>query len=108
MGCVESPPLAIDEEKRVKLMTFSERFCVTSIRDQGPGVPDEEKEKIFERFYMLADGRKNPGQSTGLGLTISRRIAEAHSGVLWVEDNPGGGSVFSFLLPHPGLSQSPL
>jgi signal transduction histidine kinase len=74
-------------------------LCQISVLDHGPGVPDEDKKKIFERFFMKQNGRKGKGQATGLGLAISRRIAAAHSGILWVEDNDGGGSVFSFLLP---------
>jgi signal transduction histidine kinase len=73
------------------------------VRDRGRGVQDDDKEKIFEKFFVLTKGRKNLGQSTGLGLAISRRIAEAHRGLLWVEDNPDGGSVFHFLLPDRGI-----
>lgn len=102
--CLDVPPSALTEAKRHQLMSRSNRFCVLFVRDRGQGVPDRDKERIFERFFVLTEDRKKPGQGTGLGLAISRKIAEAHSGVLWVEDNPDGGSVFSFLLPDPGLS----
>ncbi|HUV12407.1 MAG TPA: HAMP domain-containing sensor histidine kinase, partial [Acidobacteriota bacterium] len=101
--CLDTPPRSIPEANRHRLMSLSSRFCVLSVRDRGQGVPDEDKERIFERFFVLAKGRKNFGQGTGLGLAISRKIAEAHSGLLWVEDNPGGGSIFSFLLPDRGI-----
>ncbi|MBI2819902.1 MAG: HAMP domain-containing histidine kinase [Acidobacteria bacterium] len=74
-------------------------FAMICIADQGPGVPVEEKSRIFEKFHQVRRGGKRPGQGTGLGLAISRTIAEAHNGALWVEDNPAGGSIFCLLLP---------
>ena len=74
-------------------------FAVVSIADQGPGVPAEEKSRIFEKFHQVRRDGKRPGQGTGLGLSISRTITEAHNGALWVEDNPAGGSIFCLLLP---------
>jgi two-component system sensor histidine kinase GlrK len=79
-------------------------FAVVSVSDSGPGIPDNQKEKIFEQFHQVKRGKKFPGQGVGLGLAICKIIVEAHRGALWVEDNPGGGSVFSFLLraaPRP-------
>jgi two-component system sensor histidine kinase GlrK len=74
-------------------------FAVLSLADQGPGVPAEEKPKIFEKFHQVKRDGKRPGQGTGLGLAISRTIVEAHAGALWVQDNPEGGSIFCLLLP---------
>lgn len=66
--------------------------------DTGPGVPDGEKQRIFERFYRGEGAR--PGNSHfGLGLCIGAEIARLHMGKLWVEDNPGGGAVFVLELP---------
>lgn len=62
------------------------------VRDYGPGVPDEEKTKIFELFSRGATGKKISG--TGIGLAIVQKIARIHDGSAWVEDAPGGGSVF--------------
>lgn len=74
-------------------------FALLSVSDQGPGVPDEHKEKIFEKFHQVKQGTKLSGQGTGLGLAISRSIVQAHGGHIWVEDNAGGGgSVFQMLL----------
>ncbi len=73
-------------------------YALVSICDSGPGVPDTDKKKIFEKFHQVKLGVKLPGQGVGLGLAICRTIVEAHHGAIWVEDNPRGGSVFRLLL----------
>ncbi len=69
------------------------------IADNGKGIPDEEKEKIFEKFYCgtnkIADNRR----SLGLGLYLCRAIAEAHGGTICVRDNHPRGAIFLFSLP---------
>src|SRR5262249_12664395 len=59
-----------------------------SVRDSGPGVPDEHKHKIFQKFHQTQHGKKVAGQGVGLGLAICSTIVEAHRGQIWVEDNP--------------------
>ncbi|HEX4713848.1 MAG TPA: ATP-binding protein, partial [Ktedonobacteraceae bacterium] len=61
--------------------------------DQGPGIPEEERERIFKTFYSLN------AQGNGLGLAICRGIVEAHQGRIWVEENEEGGARFVFVLP---------
>jgi two-component system phosphate regulon sensor histidine kinase PhoR len=71
-----------------------------SVIDEGPGIPESERGKIFQAFYRCADvvNRKTPG--TGLGLTITRAIVEALGGRIRVESGPGQkGSNFTFVLP---------
>jgi signal transduction histidine kinase len=80
-------------------LTRSGGECLTSVRDQGAGVPEEERERIFERFYRSAQHRQDRTASTGLGLPIARTIAELHRGRVWVAPAPGGGSVFTLALP---------
>ena len=80
---------------------YSERGpAFVEVKDRGPGVADEEKEQIFERFYQVAKG---PGEGSargvGLGLAICREIIGAHGGEISVKDRQGRGSVFSFALP---------
>ena len=64
-----------------------------SVADTGPGVSEEEKERIFQRFYR-ADASRQNREHFGLGLCVAREIVELHKGRLWVEDAPGGGAVF--------------
>lgn len=61
------------------------------LKDFGPGIRDEDKEKIFTRFERL---EKAGVQGTGLGLAIAHRLVNLHGGRIWVEDNPEGGSLF--------------
>jgi signal transduction histidine kinase len=77
-----------------------------SVSDTGPGVPEDEKEKIFEKFYQVAevDGVKPKG--TGLGLAICKALVELHGGRIWVETEMNRGSTFSFTLPASGALNS--
>lgn len=70
-----------------------------AIEDNGPGVPDKDKEKIFDRFVQV-EKHVGPGKhGTGLGLALCRELVQLHSGRIWVEDKAGGGAVFRILLP---------
>jgi two-component system phosphate regulon sensor histidine kinase PhoR len=72
---------------------------IVSVVDHGPGVPDDQVERIFERFYQVDPSRSKQG-GTGLGLAICKHIVEAHDGRIWAEGNsqsPGGR--FMFTLP---------
>jgi signal transduction histidine kinase len=67
-----------------------------SVSDSGQGIPEDQHEVIFERFWQV---RKDDRRGLGLGLFISKCIVEAHQGRLWVESVPGKGSTFHFTLP---------
>jgi signal transduction histidine kinase len=71
-------------------------FALISVRDTGPGIPQEEHEEIFQRFSRIERTGK---KGTGLGLAISKYLVESHGGSIWVESEVGKGSTFSFLLP---------
>jgi signal transduction histidine kinase len=76
---------------------------VVSVFDNGPGVPDDQRERIFERFYQVDTSRS--GQGSGLGLAISKHIVEAHGGTIWAEGNSlGGGGRFLFTLLNAGAT----
>lgn len=89
-----------------RLDRYAEYVLVT-VEDTGDGVADIEKTKIFTPFYgseinrhHSSRGLSNTGKGFGLGLSMARRIIEAHQGMLWCEDRPGGGSRFCQLLPQ--------
>lgn len=75
-----------------------EGMLTIRVADTGPGIPVEYREKIFERFTQIP-GQRGRRRGSGLGLTFCRLAVEAHGGKIWVESNPGGGSVFQFTLP---------
>jgi signal transduction histidine kinase len=67
--------------------------------DSGIGVPAEERERIFERFYQVDSSARRRYKGTGLGLTICKHIVSQHGGRIWVQDAEGGGSQFHVVLP---------
>lgn len=69
-----------------------------AVEDHGPGVPDAEKEHIFERFARGDAGRSEKGHY-GLGLAVAKELAALHGGTLTVQDTPGGGATFLLALP---------
>jgi len=72
----------------------------TSVCDQGPGIPEEAREKVFTRFNSLRPEAEDFGDHSGLGLAIGRTIAEAHDGTLVVADpEQGGGACLVLTLP---------
>lgn len=71
-----------------------------TVSDTGPGVPDREKTRIFERFHRGEEARSNRSHF-GLGLCIAAEIVKLHKGKLWVEDAKGGGAAFILELPIP-------
>ena len=68
-----------------------------AVRDTGIGIPVEDVERIFERFYRVDKSRT--GSGTGLGLSIAKHIVEAHNGKIWAESIEGQGSTFYFSIP---------
>ena len=73
--------------------------AVLEVADEGPGVPAEEAEKIFERFHRTDQSRTRRQGGVGLGLAIVRSLVEAYGGAVEYHPRPGGGSVFRVVLP---------
>lgn len=71
-----------------------------SVRDRGPGLAPEERDRVFDRLYRTDEARARVSGGTGLGLAIVRSIVEAHGGTVFVESMPGDGSTFGFTLPN--------
>jgi two-component system sensor histidine kinase KdpD len=84
-----------------------ERDAVLSVRDNGPGIPHEEIDCVFDPFSRASTAGDRPG--TGMGLAIARSLVEAHGGKIWVLSYQGRGSVFSFSVPlalHPSRART--
>jgi signal transduction histidine kinase len=70
-----------------------------SVIDDGPGIPADDRERIFEKFGQARARQAGHRQSTGLGLTFCKMVAEAHGGRIWAESEVGQGSTFSVFIP---------
>jgi two-component system, sensor histidine kinase and response regulator len=77
----------------------AESTCSFSVRDEGPGIPDDERDKLFKDFSRLSSKPTGGEKSTGLGLAICRKIVEAHHGNIMVENLPDRGCEFRVTLP---------
>ena len=69
------------------------------VQDDGPGIPAESLDRVFERFYRVDKARSRDQGGTGLGLSIVKHIVQAHGGEVWVESELGKGATFFFTLP---------
>ena len=70
------------------------------VADDGPGIPPESRERVFERFYRVDRARSRDTGGTGLGLAITKHIVQAHGGEVWLKSELGQGSEFFFTLPQ--------
>ncbi len=78
---------------------------VISVRDQGPGIPEDEQNLLFQPYGRTSVRSSGSYKDTGLGLVISKKIVEAHRGRLWVESRVGTGSTFFVSLPAQSLKK---
>ena len=77
----------------------SQHYISVSVTDMGPGIPEEYREKIFEKFIQIEEQESRRGRGSGLGLTFCKLVVEAHGGRIWVESHVDQGSTFTFTLP---------
>ena len=75
------------------------RRCILAVRDQGPGIPENERDRLFKDFSRLSSQPTGGEKSTGLGLAICRKIVDAHQGIIVAENLPLGGCEFRVTLP---------
>ena len=90
------------KEKRVEISARplkGEKFIRVEIKDNGPGIPSEERKKIFDKFYQIEETFTGQVEGAGLGLAVVKQVVEAHGGKVGVESRPGRGSKFFFTLP---------
>ena len=79
---------------------FTRKTVTLFVRDQGAGIPQDQIEKVFERFYRIDDNLTRAEKGTGLGLYLAKAIVEAHAGEIAVKSQVGSGSTFYFTLPR--------
>jgi len=87
-----------DREIEVRIGAREDMVRV-DVADQGIGIPEGDRTRIFERFYRVDRARARDQGGTGLGLSIVKHLVQASGGEVWVESTPGVGSTFSFTLP---------
>ncbi|HWF14833.1 MAG TPA: PAS domain-containing sensor histidine kinase [Acidimicrobiales bacterium] len=76
-----------------------ETYARVQVLDEGPGIPEGERDQLFERFYRLASSTEMGVPGTGLGLAIAKSVAEAHEGFVDIVDTPGWSTTFRVFLP---------
>jgi two-component system OmpR family sensor kinase len=79
---------------------------ILTIADHGPGIPAEEREHLFERFWRREGGRERGRAGAGLGLAIVNTIVASHHGRITVGETPGGGAEFHVALPRPAPART--
>lgn len=84
---------------KVGLATTTRNITIT-VTDEGPGIPDAEKSKVFQRFYRIGNEEVRRTKGTGLGLYLSRKIAGDHGGTIRITDNHPTGCTFTITLDH--------
>jgi signal transduction histidine kinase len=85
---------------RAKIIVEDDTALLIRVRDEGPGIPVEELERVFEPFYRVESSRNRDTGGTGLGLSIARDVAQAHGGSLVAQNLPGGGLEALLVLPR--------
>jgi len=89
-----------DDAMGLVLMAAPQTALELSVTDEGPGIPDDEIERIFDAFYQVDGSSTREHGGTGLGLSIVRRLVDAHGGHVWVESEVGHGTTFRFTIPE--------
>ncbi len=89
-----SPP---DGRVRVELRADAPGWVQLTVADEGPGIAEHDRPRIFDRFYRATEDRGRPG--SGLGLAIVKQVAERHGGTVWADRAPSGGALLTLRLP---------
>ena len=88
------------DDKPIKITLASSNSIATlTVEDQGNGIPDAEKKKIFSKFYRVGNEESRTAKGTGLGLYLTNKIVQQHKGGITIKDNKPSGSVFEISLP---------
>lgn len=97
---MEAPPAGTPGPHGRRIQEEDPPYILLEVEDDGPGIPPEHREGVFEKFYQVKRGVRLQGQGVGLGLSICRNVIEAHGGTIWVEAADGGGARFRVVLPR--------
>lgn len=93
---------------RIRLTaTAADRKVIIQVSDEGPGIPEEDLERIFERFYRVDKARSRESGGTGLGLSIVKHLVDLLGGRVWAANRPEGGAVFTITLPASARVPAP-
>lgn len=96
----ETPAFLSDSLNDKKYRNTAQRQKLyLSVIDNGPGIPDDQKDAVFERFHRLDTARRDKAHF-GLGLCIAKEIVQLHHGQILLTDTPGGGATFTVVLDH--------
>ena len=86
------------EERRIRILASQQSdIVVIEVVDNGPGISPDVRDRLFDPFFST----KDPGEGTGLGLTVVQSVVEGHGGRIEVSETPGGGATFRMVLPVP-------
>ena len=88
-----------DFKDKVLKVNIPRNDLSVTVADEGPGIAAEHRERIFDRFFRLDEGRSRDDGGTGLGLAIAKWAVEVNGGQISVEDGANGGAVFRIVLP---------
>jgi PAS domain S-box-containing protein len=75
------------------------RFVEISVSDTGIGIPEDQQQAVFDKFYQVRAGIQGGHEGTGLGLAITKRLVEQHGGYISLKSEPGNGTCFTFIIP---------
>jgi heavy metal sensor kinase len=92
---------SVGGEITISVFRDEQDFVRCAVADAGPGIAEEHRARIFDRFYRVDRARSRETGGTGLGLSIARTMIEAHGGTLTVSSKPGEGSTFVAIFPPP-------
>jgi two-component system phosphate regulon sensor histidine kinase PhoR len=96
------------EDRRVRIEAAAHAAEVLlTVSDEGPGIPEADLERVFERFYRVDKARSRESGGTGLGLSIVKHLVELLGGRVWAANRPEGGAVFTISLPGTAPVEQP-
>jgi signal transduction histidine kinase len=105
MNLITNARIAVDgggkENKTIEIRTYqvdNRKEVAAEVKDNGGGIPEDLRDKIFQPFFTTTD----PGKGTGLGLSVSGKIVEEHKGRIELDSEEGKGSTFRVILPIAG------